>query len=146
MASRYNFSISSKTKYNQNPQNFFVLWFTDDEKAKAFAAWAEETILPDYQKLSVSRLIRQAPSSDIPTGANLTDMYTARMLFGSTTSSDKRTNATLPLKPGVDVSVISQYLTNSANGFVFSDDTPIDRLISTQLTGRNIVAGGPVSA
>lgn len=146
MAYRYNFSISSKTKYNQNPQNFFVLWFTDDDHARAFATWAETNILPDYQKLSVSRLIREAGSSQIPPGGRLTDMYTAKMLFGSTTASDKRTNASLPLKPEANIADLATYLTTASNGFVFSDDTPIDRVISTQLIGRNIVSGGPVSA
>ena len=146
MAERYSFSIHSKTKYNQNPQTFFILYFSSDQAAKDFATWCEQNILPNYQKLAVSKLIRPAGNAEIPASGDLTDLYTAKILLGTSSARDKRTNASIPMKPSASISDLTQHLVASSTGLVFSDDTPINRVISYNLTGRNIVEGGAVPA
>ena len=73
----------SKTKkYNQNPQNFLCCGLPT-MKAKAFATWEGWRRNHFLARLSKAHIAVNwtSPSSDIPTGANFDDMYTARMLF-----------------------------------------------------------------
>lgn len=144
-AERYSFSIHGKTKYNNSPQTFFILWFSSDQAARDFATWCETYILPNYQRLAVSKLIRPAGNAELPSAnQQLTDLYTAKILLGTSSAADKRTNASIPIKPEASISDLTAKLVDPATGLVFSDGTAINRVVSYNLVGRNVVAGGPV--
>lgn len=153
MSARYNFSIRTTTKYSSTGVSFFTLWLADDDTAKSLAnnlnGW-----LPNNAKISLSKVIQEAPDYELAAGADVTDVAVVsfglqkRAADGTTTAS---TTVKIPLpyaKNGTDYVVNHmQELGNKLLQSVESEaGQKFDIIAYTSVAPRNVVSGGAVPA
>lgn len=151
MADRYVFSVHGHTKYGTDlGVRFFSVWCASEGDALALYSQINAH-MPNYSQLSVSKVIREAMDCEIPDeGATLTDVAVTSWLFGSTTDPNVRRTVKLPLAyvQDGDVSTVvgkSDVQAALMELSVSPTGAPLDIVISTTDSGKNIVSGGPIS-
>lgn len=153
MSSRYNFSIRSTTGYSSTGVSFLTLHLESDEVALTLAdkfnSW-----LPNYAKVSLSKVLLEASNFELPGNPDLTDVALASIglrRVGEDGSNLSSLTVKFPLpyrQNGSDYSVdhmneLSSALLDSA---LDSSGTKFDIVAFTSIAPKNIVSGGAVTA
>ena len=93
---RYNFSIHPKVRVGRLiGLSFFTGYFGNDTDAIAMKTWLE-VALADYAKVSVSKVISEAASNEIPATHTITDTEDWTVVLTDSEDTSKRVVATLP--------------------------------------------------
>lgn len=132
---RYNFTIHPKVRVGRLIGLAFVVAFFDsNEDAIAFGTWLEGK-LANYAKVSVSKVIREAPSNEIPESHTITDTYDIRVIMSMQNDQNKRLLLTLP-------GLATDDLTGLDNlGILDAYGNEMNLVVSEATLGRNVIAG-----
>lgn len=140
-ASRYNLSIHPKVRVGRLIGFAFITgYWQQDAQAIQFAQWIEPC-LANYATISVSKVIREAGSNEIPAEHQIEDTEDVKLVLENADNSSLKNFLTLPgLKPGSDLSGITdgaRCMSDAAGANFFN------KLASKSVLGRNVIAGGP---
>ena len=150
MADRYVFSIHSKTKWGIDlGVSFFTCYCPSDQSAlKIFEA--VNGYLPNYAQLSLSKVLRESASFDIPdTGAQLTDVNVVSYLLSNDENPSVRKTIKIPLpfvSEGNSTTTLNKQETLGVLLANCCDSTGValNVCMSVSDSGKNIVQSGAV--
>lgn len=151
MADRYVFSIHSNTKWGVDVGVSFFTCFCPNDAAAIAIVDEVNTFLPNYAKVSLSKVLREASGYEIPdSGAELTDINVVSFALANSDNSAVRRTIKIPLpflqEGSAQVTTGLEEVATVLMGNVCSDDgTALDSILGYSFAPKNIVSGGPVA-
>lgn len=143
MAERYVFTIHTKVKWAIIPgASFIVCYCPSDAMAIQLADYLEANVLPNNAKITVSKTIRMAATSELPDPADLSDVSVQRWLMGSTLAPDGRFTFTFQAKPDFDAEALANELFTTTCDI---NSNMLNRVFSQTASLKNVVSGGPAA-
>lgn len=138
MATRYNFTIHAKVKVGRLiGMSFTTGFFAGDTEAIAFGVFLEG-ILANYAKVSVSKVIWEAVSNEIPATHTITDTNDVNYLMVNSTNNQMQCLLTIPGQKAMYLSDLETLNIYNENGEL------MDTVAKMDVTGKNVIEGGHV--
>lgn len=138
MATRYNFTIHAKVKVGRLiGMSFTTGYFAGDTEAIAFGIFLE-SILANYAKVSVSKVIWEAANNEIPATHTIQDTNDVNFLMVNSSDAQKQCLLTIPgtkMMYMADLETLNIY---NENGEL------MDSIYKMDVTGKNVIEGGHV--
>lgn len=135
---RYNFAIHGKVKVGRLINYPFVTAFfddaSDDAKAKAFATWLE-SILANYAKCGITKVIKEGLEGEIPDPNTLTDTHDVQLFMSNVSDPNKRYLVTIP-----GVAPTAAYDEIKTKDLLYPDGSALDNVAKTAILAKNVIA------